>query len=314
MHKIFIPFLDRVLDYDCRKCSLLCCSRGPAVSITKKEKDFLLKRYSTLKPFIIRGDEKKWKLNQYGHCFFLEKNGMCFIQKRHGYLQKPFACRSVPFFLIKCRSEYVVYPHSVCNYLYARRNGKVSYKDILKNAKEGIRNSFYIGRINWSRERLRLERKITIQSSRFLKKSNYIDFAVFQNKIINQKKDEKVICWDFSRRITFWKEFLDMSRLNIEDKQLTYEVTVFTPILRITNNYLSKLNRNDVPLALLALYFLLLVLKGVKEKRIFLSVCQQVLNDLCLGLLSLKDKDLEKFKDRSMSEKIIYLQHLARNK
>jgi len=275
-----------------------------------KEKRKLLIRYPSLRYFFIKETKKTYVLRKYTRCWFLENSGSCCIQKKYGYSFKPFICRLHPFYVVGCRDErIIVIKH--CPMLYVDRenkNKKISRKQILENAQEAISNNHIIYKINWPEKRLNLERRILEDSRMFLSHSNYLDFSAHQLSITRNSDIEKIKL-ELLELIAIWKDFLELHDLNLESKRLTYELTAITPLLRVSIPQLRAIEAKEIPLALLALYFYILIYTKTRAKKIYFETYRQALGDIVLGLLQLKKDDL-KIKYALLEDKINYLRQL----
>ena len=105
--KIFIPFIDGTLDYDCRECGYSCCRMGTMV-LNDKAKKVLLKKHPFLKYFFYTKSDKLYTIMKYPRCWFFERDGTCYIQKKYGYSCKPIDGRLHPFYMAECGDEHVI--------------------------------------------------------------------------------------------------------------------------------------------------------------------------------------------------------------
>jgi len=309
--KIFIPFIDGLLNYDCRHCDYNCC-QGGSIIMNNREKGKLLSRYPYLRHFFAKKTDKLYAINRYNRCWFL-KDGLCQIQKKYGYSDKPFVCRLDPFYIYRCNDEYIAMEEmsdKKCPMLRVERGSKAtSHKQILKNAREAIDYGFIYAQINWPKRRLNLEKKILSGSRRFLKRSSYLDFAAYQISITAKNKNIAKIKSGLVKSVKLWKSFLKAGELDMENKKLTYELTVITSMLRMENLRLRNMKVEKIPLALLALYFYMLLFVKTNGARTYLKTYQEILADIPLGLLYLVEGDL-KAKGLSIEAKIDYIRKL----
>lgn len=308
---IFIPFIDGALNYDCRGCSYFCCLKGNLI-MNLKEKGKLLQIYPFLRYFFTKETKKTYAIKKYTRCWFLESSGLCYIQKKYGYSSKPFICRLYPFYVARCKDEYIIVTPQTdpCPTLYVDRGNKgILHKQILKNAQEAIDNNVIMGEIDWPISRLSLERKILEGSKMFLNKTNYLDFSAYQISTATKNKDKAEIKSKLLESINLWKSFLGVDELSLENKRLTYELTAITSLLRVENLQLRHMEAKKVPLALLALYFYMLLFTKNRENQNYLQTYKEILNDISLGLFYLENDDL-KIKNISTEGKISYLRQL----
>lgn len=305
--KIFVPFIDGLLYLDCPKCRFACCQEG-LLSMNLKEKKHLLKKYPYLRNFFFQQINGLYAVKKYPNCWFLEKNGLCCIQKNFGYALKPFICRLHPFYVLSCKGSFVINV-SGCNMLRAnnsnRRKG-VFQKLLLKNAQEAIANKVFSKNISWDTKRLDLEKKILEASKMFLGNSNYLDFAVCQLSIAKGCESQAEIKSELLELINLWKTFLGVDELNLKNKRLSHELTALTSLLRL---YVSPIDAKKASIALLALYFYMTIFLKIKRSDVNLGTFQQVLSDIPLGLACLSKDDL-KLKHKPIEEKLRYLYFL----
>lgn len=307
MAKIFIPFLDKILNYDCKECGYDCC-RGGNIIMDAKEKRKLLAHYPFLRYFFTQQTKKIYGLRKFPRCWFLERSGLCYIQKKFGYSFKPLICKLHPFSVAQCNKEYIVlvdYCPALCVGA-DRKNKTATHEMVLKNAQAVINNDFILRKIDWSQKRLDLEKKILKGSRMFLNNPDYLNFAAFQVTMATQDNDITKIKAELTGSVNLWKSFLEIDKLNLKARKLTYELTALTPLLRLENYYLSRMQERKVPLALLALYFYMLLFLQKRKTKIYLETYTQILNDIALGLLYLTKDDLV-MKHKTTEEKILYL-------
>ena len=304
---IFIPFIDGLLSYDCRKCGWSCCQSGNLI-MNVKEKTRLLPTYPFLKYFFTGETGKTYAARKYPRCWFLESNGLCHIQKKYGYSYKPFICRLHPFYIAKCKDEYIIVPE-ICSTLEMGKGNKgVLHKQILKNAKEAINYGIIQEEIDWPIGRLDLEKRILESSKEFINNPNYLDFAAHQISIATKNDDLTAIKLKLLESINLWKSFLEVDDLDLENKRLAYELTGITSLLRLENLQLRQMQASKVPLALLALYFYMLLFTKDNESKAYVQTYLQILNDISLGLVYLEKDDLKMKKP--LEGKVNYLRRL----
>ena len=306
--KIFIPFIEGLLSYDCRECGWSCCQSGNLI-MNIKERKRMLQNHPSLKYFFTRETSKTYGVRKYPRCWFLENSGLCHIQKEFGYAYKPFICRLHPFYIARCKDEYFVLPE-ICSTLYVDSGAKViRHKQILENAKEAIDYGNIHEVIDWPKRRLNLEKKILGDSKKFLNKSNYLDFAAYQIQVTTKNPDLVGIKSKLLEYMKLWKSFLEADELNLQNKRLTYELTAITPLLRLESVQLRYMPPDKVPLALLALYFYMLLFTQIRKPKIYAQTYIQMSNDISSGLIFLEKDDL-RIKDMPLEEKISYLRRL----
>ncbi|MFC1804984.1 hypothetical protein ACFLZ3_04070 [Candidatus Omnitrophota bacterium] len=309
--KIFIPFLDGLLNYDCKHCDYNCCYSG-SIIMNNREKKKIFSGYPYLRHFFTKKTDKLYALHKYNICWFV-KDGLCQIQKKYGYRYKPFVCRLDPFYVYRCNDEYVAMEmagRDKCPMLgVGKISNPVSHRQILKNTREAIDCNFIYAQINWPKGRLALEKKILKDSRGFLKRPDYLDFAAHQIALAGKDTAIAKIKSGLSDTLNLWRSFLKVDSLKMKNKRLTYELTVLTSMLRLENPRLRNMQPPRVPLALLALYFYMLLFLKNQGARTYLRTYQEMLDDVALGLLYLKKDDL-RFREFPLETKIAYLRKL----
>ncbi len=307
---IDIPFLDGILDYDCRRCRSGCC-RGGNIAARPKEKALLLAEFPEIIHFLKNEEPHLSTFHKYRSCWFLDPAGRCAVQVRHGESSKPFICRLHPFYVWKTREGLMVVPSGCPDLRVAPegRRGQVGHAPLRRLAREAAAVDFLGGELDWSTDRLELERRILRGSRRFLANGDYLDFAAFQAAAASGRRDRAALKTDLAGRLRLWAAFLGTSRRPLRQPGIVRELTALTPLLRAKNGILREMDPAIVPRALTALYlFMLFQASGKKQPRFF-PVYEDVLADLPLGLIYLTEKDLA-LKDRPYAEKLVYLRRL----
>lgn len=308
--KIFVPFIDGILNYDCRECGYSCCKYG-AITLKEKEKKILLKEHAYLRYFFSQRTNKLYTLTKYPDCWFLENSGLCHIQKKYGYGHKPLICRVHPFYIARCRGEYIVLLDG-CPGSYANEANKgIAHRPILKNARDAVNNNFITQKIDFSKKRLNLEKTILADSRYFLDNKSYLDFAAHQISLASKNKNSSSIKLKLAEDINLWKLFFKIDYLSMEDKKLTYELTALTPLLRVKSYSLRQMKEDKIPSALLAVYFYMILFSKNRRVRTRVQTYEQILNDMALNLLQIKTCDLE-IKSRPVEDKLSYLRLLGK--
>jgi len=252
--KLFIPFMNGSLEYDCAKCGGACCKYG-ILPMTSNEASILFKEEPLLKYFVYSKDNEFVSCSKYSKCWFLDQKGACLIEKKRGYINKPLFCKAYPFKVIKCGKEYYIHAVTLCPTLtVADNNIKNKFSDINSIAadivKLGITRSISI-----SMPRLQLEKRIFGKIKNNLKKDSYLDFAVKQINLSQTIKKTKRVD-DFKQNLQLWLKLLDIENINLKNKKITYELTSITSILRMM---LYKVDISTVPNILMALYVFMLI-------------------------------------------------------
>lgn len=192
-----------------------------------------------------------------------------------------------------------------------RGNKNTSHKKILKNAQEAIDTDCILKEIDWPKRSLNLERKILEDSKMFLGNSSYLDFSAYQMSIATEDEDTAKIKSELLEFVELWKSFLEIDKLNMENKRLTYELTAITSLLRAGSFELRQMEEKKIPLALLALYFYMILFSKERKIKTYVETYKQILSDISLGLLYLK-KDNLNIKNRSLEGKLSYLRLLQK--
>ncbi len=93
----YFTFLDGALRYDCATCGQACC-RGKGMALDPRELVPLLVREPRLAPVLTAAPSglAGWADVTDG-CWFLEDDGWCAVERRHGRDAKPTTCRLFPF-------------------------------------------------------------------------------------------------------------------------------------------------------------------------------------------------------------------------
>jgi Fe-S-cluster containining protein len=308
--KIFIPFSDGRLDYDCRECGAGCC-QGGMITANEKERKILLDEYPSIKYFSAGERNGMYMVQKYPSCWFLDQDLDCGIQHKYGYSLKPFICRLHPFYVARCGQEYVVIP-SGCDQLQVAdlgKQGRVSHDPILANAEEAVECGWFNDEIEWPAERLDLERKILAESERFSSSSDYVDFAAVQIAAATSSSNLSSLRGQLNEKVALWKAFLGLKDAITRNELLDYELVTLTSLLRVTNPTLRKLDAPQVPEALLALYVCMLIFSEVGHQKRVLGTYTSILSDLPLGLVQLTEKDL-KMIGQPLEKRLTYIRRL----
>ena len=308
--KIFIPFLEGTLNYNCKECGYQCC-KGGAIKLNAKQKAMILHDYPFLKYFFLEETKETYRLRIHPKCWFLNNNGACDIEQKHGYHSKPFVCRLFPFYVHRCKNEHIVIP-SGCEFLSLNKEKtNILHEQILENAQKSIDLDDIETEIDWSKKRLELEKKILQESKRFFDSPSYLDFSAHQIKITKNTWHTEKIKHELIDCLDLWKSFLGIEELSIENKELTYELVGLTSLLRVENIHLRYMPEEIVPIALLSLYFYMLLFFKLNKTNAYVDTYKLILNDIPLGLVLLTEKDLS-LKDESIEKKLHYLRMLKK--
>lgn len=94
----YFTFLDGALRYDCASCGQACCRGKGAALDARTELVPLLVREPRMAPFIraVAPGIVQWAESTDG-CWFLQPDGFCEVEGKHGRSAKPTTCRLFPF-------------------------------------------------------------------------------------------------------------------------------------------------------------------------------------------------------------------------
>ena len=283
--KVFIPFADGLLNYDCNECGRDCCQEG-AIIMNSGEKVSLLKEFPHLKHFLTKDTGKVYRVSKYQKCWFLEADGSCHIHNKYGHSSKPLGCRMHPFFVVRCHDEYIVLVDD-CPVIHASKGSpSVTHDRILKDIYQAISNDYVTDKIDWPASRLNLEKRILADAKMYLKSTNYLDFSAHQISLTTENKDINNIRTKLSESVELWKSFLKIDDLDLENQDLTYELTVLTSLLRVESLRLRRMEARQVPQTLLALYvYMILFSNNMPLKKRYINTFVEMLDDLPPELL-----------------------------
>jgi Fe-S-cluster containining protein len=311
MKKIFIPFLDGILDYDCQACGNDCCGAGNLV-VSKKEKDILLKEYPLLDFFLDNTGDNVWTYRKYPDCWFLDDRAFCRIESGAGYFLKPIICRLHPFYISAGRNEYVVIPSGCKKLRVSDRNckGRADHVSIISNARDAAALGLIQGNIEWLTEKVTLERRILKKCQKYLSHQSYLDFAACQYAITDSGITPFEARSRFYDRIMLWIRFLGLSNLILENGDVTYEMVALTPLLRAISPELRNMDDRKIPEVLLALYLCMLIFSQDSRVKRYVDTYLSVLTDIPLGLPLLNEGDIQ-IAHRSLRDKLYYVRTLS---
>jgi len=318
---IYNPFINNIFSYDCTRCIIggKCCRQPGSIGMDAENRDFLLEKYPYLRYFISSQENGKilYSRSRNG-CWFLDKDGLCLIQKKHGEKNKPMMCRQDPLYPIFIDNKHIILyidfrgcPNiKIANANKRGKDVQFQYDKIENLIREGLRKNYFkeAGTIKdedraWS-EYIHLETFIRDQSQKYMDARNYFDFFAFQGACTETFK--KFGSRSFKRHLSgsklqkekeslkellkIWVEFLNLDELTTyEDRKINHLLVALTPYLRVapylqTDNFSFnyKLSVNSLPRRLLALYIYLLIYKNVHPVEI--EVVTVV--DLYLGFYS----------------------------
>ncbi len=301
---IYHPFINNIFSYDCIGCDSRgkCCRQAGNITMNTKNRDFLLKRYPYLRYFISSQENGKIEYLRSGSgCWFLDKDGLCLIQKKYGEKNKPMMCRQDPLYPAFVDNKYIILyinfkgcPNiKIANASNRRKGTQFQYDKIENWIKEGLRKNYFKktdiiknGGGTWS-EYVHLETFIRNESQKYMDCQNYFDFFAFQS--VCTKTFKKFGSRDFKMYLSddklqkekrslkallkIWAEFLNLDELfTYEDRKINCLLVALTPHLRLSPylyldlgnfSFNYKLSLNSLPRRLLALYIYLLIYKNV---------------------------------------------------
>ncbi len=114
--QFYFTFPDGMLDYDCARCTALCC-RGQGLSAhAERELVPLLRREPGLAVWTTgRNGSIVRFTTPAGRCMFLDPTDRCSIERDSGRELKPSLCRAFPFNRVSVLGDtWVVAPHLLC--------------------------------------------------------------------------------------------------------------------------------------------------------------------------------------------------------
>ena len=304
---IFVPFHEGWLDYDCQECGAGCCCEPGFIVATEQETHILIQEHPFIKYFA--KSEQRTTTHTFfrptPYCWFLEHSGLCTIEQMNGYSLKPFICRLHPFYVARCGNDNIVIP-SGCPRLRVTTSGQNSHiihESVLTNAQEAIDIGHFNENINWSPDRLDIERAVLEESMTLSDSVNYLDYAARQMALVAPDRSPTDIQTQLSNAINLWKAFLGIENLDLDNWDLTRELTTMTSLLRVSHHTLRNMPVNKIPLALLALYVYMVLFSHGRKMRRFVGTYESVLSDVPLGLVNLTDADL-RFRNQPLEKRL----------
>ncbi|HUP04952.1 MAG TPA: hypothetical protein VMU19_13240 [Bryobacteraceae bacterium] len=293
MSQVFIPFLDGMLDCDCAASGSPCCQRGLLVA-NQAERDVLLLEYPDMGMFLLNDSGGQYAFQKFSPCWFLDDAGMCRIHAKHGYALKPLTCRLHPFYVFACGGEHVVVPHG-CEPLRVVRPGQTSRFDqrvVLANAEEAIRLGVFETEFGLPPGRLEVEKEVLAASSAYLDRATYVDFAAYQIAMSRGSSASDARA-RLNEMLRLWKRYLGSEDLDLESREFTRDLTAVTPLLRVSAECLWGMDAESIAMALLALYFCLLMYSRGGPREAYVATYSKMLPDIPLGLIHLTEQDLQ---------------------
>ena len=262
-----------------------------------------------------------------GKCWFLNNRRFCSLEAKYGYMRKPLMCRVYPYTLIGNNNGYIMTiaicptmralknirfnplrkipgragdrnlrnvsfasgrePRLVGDRRWLCRAGSTTDKTIIKNAKEAIQSGIANDGLNWTKERMGLEKKILRESAQYLARASYVGFAIRQIQLSNKEPSPDKIKQLVYRNISLWRRFLKINGISMNSRDLTYELTAITSILRSLKYHIDA---KEISEALLALYIFTLMPAFRRREEPGLQKYAKALEDRALqGLPRLKD-------------------------
>jgi len=309
---IYIPFLGDKLHYGCRVCGAGCCRTSGTIAFTRGQKKALAERFPNFRYFFVTGSEATvYSVRRYSQCIALGKDGVCSIHERSGFYAKPLMCRMHPFHVTRCPAGLIVIPVN-CAMLYAagKDSSSVQKSEVLRTAAEAARHGLFYEdqKIDWTKGRLDREKAVLVSSQRFLGEANYLSFAAFQRMLLRPKGSAPAMEAELLDSVKLWDAFLGVG-LDLENKRRTFELTVFTPLLRVASTALNSLEEDEAASALLALYVYSTILFDGERARGYFGTYLDLLHDVAIGLSLLKKSDLA-FRSKPTEYKVNYLRML----
>ena len=110
-YRVYFPFADGLLAYNCPKCGYRCC-KGAGFAATPSEFVTLRRHYPALAYFTAVAQKAAEPLVQLVNfspqCFFLRGDGLCDVHVQHGRDAKPFVCKSFPINAFRLAGDVLV--------------------------------------------------------------------------------------------------------------------------------------------------------------------------------------------------------------
>jgi hypothetical protein len=110
-YRVYFPFVDGLLAYNCPKCGYRCC-KGAGFAATPSEFVTLRRHYPSLAYFTSVAQKAAEPLVQLMNfspqCFFLRGDGLCDVHAQHGRAAKPFVCKSFPINAFRLAGDVLV--------------------------------------------------------------------------------------------------------------------------------------------------------------------------------------------------------------
>ena len=194
--KIYFPFPNKKIAYDCISCEATCCHVNNFLLLNDIQKDNVLKKEPILKNFIRQNNNVNY-LYSGKKCWFLE-DGICSLHKDYGSTNKPISCQIYPLKFRKLNEELIIGEYVPCPNFEIRNNDGISHEEY-KN--KFIENIAFIDLIsqnyNVSNERLKQEEDFRDKfNEEFTSFSNLLEHSD-EWKLLNgnQKDMAKKIFW-----------------------------------------------------------------------------------------------------------------------
>lgn len=311
-YKIYIPFLEGLINQDCQACGSCCCKHGDIITLAAQDKKIFQGEHPSAKYFFLKKKNNNlYTLKIYQPCFSLDKDGLCSIQKHYGYSRKPFGCRLHPFYVARCQGEYVIIPFGCVTLSVTDKSiNALGKEQVISNAIAAIGHNFFPTKIYWTSARLNLEKTILVNSRKFLCHPSYLDFAAYQLSLARRNEAMEKVKSELSDSIKLWSEFLGIT-VNPNNRTRAHELTAFTSMLRIGCPALNQMPPAEIPSALLALYVYAALFFNNRKIKGYLKFYEELLSDVALGLALLKKDDLHK-KRKSIEYRVAYLRTLQK--
>lgn len=279
------------------------------MAFNKKNEDFYFKQFPNLRYFYSgeHGD-KSYFVSKDFPCWFLTEDSLCEIEQTYGYEKKPILCRHHPFYVNVSLDEHIVMPRN-CVYLFAsHKSKKSSYDRIKKEAQESIRLDLGIRKLKMSKEELVMEHQVFLDSKEFLKSSNYFDFAAHQVLLADRRRTSSTARSKLGSFRDLLINLLELEELSLDNKNLTYDLVVLTPLLRLECLKHRLIEVEDFPFALLSLYVYMILFSSIRTaQRCYFDTCMGMLYRLVEnGLLEITADDLP-IKFLKIEDKLLYL-------
>lgn len=154
--KIYFPFPDKKITYDCKSCEATCCHVNNFLLLNDVQKDKVLNKEPMLKNFIRQNNNMNY-LYSGKKCWFLE-DGICNLHKEYGSNYKPISCQIYPIKFRKINEKLIIGEYVPCPNFEVKDNEGISHEEYKNKFIDNIKFIDLISQnYNVSKERLKQE-------------------------------------------------------------------------------------------------------------------------------------------------------------